>query len=395
MTNGALSTTRLRRLREVLGHHVDQGHASGLVWVVARRDESHVEAIGSPDTAGAVALGRDAIFRVASMTKPVTAVATLLLVEECVLRLDEPVQRWVPELADPRVVRRIDAEPDDTVPAERPITVRDLLTFRLGSGHYFGPCPVLEEAGRLGLGMGPPQPAAAPEPDEWLRRFSTLPLLCQPGERWLYHTGAELLGVLVARAAGQPFEAFLRERVFEPLGMRDTGFFVPEASRRRLVTSYATDPATGGLRPYDEPDGQWSTPPAFPSGGGGLVSTADDYLAFAQMLLSAGFPLLSRPSVETMTTDQLTAEQKSRSGFFPGDFDARGFGFCVGVTTRREHPSAPVGQYGWDGGLGTVWRNDPAEQMITILMTNGAFGSPRPPDVIADFLTAAYAAIDD
>ena len=217
----------------------------------------------------------------------------------------------------------------------------------------------------------------------------------QPGERWLYHTGADVLGVLIARASGQPFEAFLRERVFEPLGMKDTAFFVPAADLGRFATSYATDRETGLLQVYDRPDGQWSTPPAFPSGGAGLVSTAADFLAFAEMLLRGGAPLLSRPSVETMTTDQLTPEQKAVSGFFPDDFDARGWGFCVGVVTRREHPAAPVGQYGWDGGLGTVWRNDPSEQMITILMTNSAFGSPRLPEIAQDFLTGAYASIDD
>jgi CubicO group peptidase (beta-lactamase class C family) len=217
----------------------------------------------------------------------------------------------------------------------------------------------------------------------------------QPGERWLYNTGAELLGVLVARASGQPLDVFLRQRVFEPLGMKDTSFFVAPADIGRLGPAYLTDPGTGQLRPYDEPTGQWSSPPAFPSGGAGLVSTAGDFLAFAEMLLRGGSPLLSRPSVQTMTTDHLTPAQKAVSGFFADDFDARGWGFCVGVVTRRDHPSAPIGQYGWDGGLGSVWRNDPSEQMITILLTNAAWSSPRPPDVALDFLTAAYAAIEN
>lgn len=217
----------------------------------------------------------------------------------------------------------------------------------------------------------------------------------QPGERWLYHTSADVLGVLIARASGQPFGTFLRERIFEPLGMTDTAFSVPATSIGRLATSYLTDPQTGALQVYDEPAGQWSRPPAFPSGGAGLVSTAADYLAFAQMLLCGGAPLLSRPSVQTMTTDQLTPEQKAVSGFFPGDFDARGFGFCVQVVTRREHPAAPPGQYGWDGGLGTIWRNDPSEQMIAILLTNAAWSSPRPPGLALDFLSGAYAAISD
>jgi CubicO group peptidase (beta-lactamase class C family) len=149
------------------------------------------------------------------------------------------------------------------------------------------------------------------------------------------------------------------------------------------------------LTVFDPPEGQWSTAPAFPSGGAGLVSTADDFLAFADMLLRGGAPLVSRPSVETMTTDHLTPEQKAIGGFFPDDFDARGWGFGVGIVTRRDHPAAPVGQYGWDGGMGTIWRNDPSEEMTTILLTNASWTSPRPPDIALDFLTAAYAAIAD
>jgi CubicO group peptidase (beta-lactamase class C family) len=395
MTDSGLSQDRLARLHDVLVGHVDRGAAPGLVSVISRRGEAHVDAVGATALEGGGAMRTDTIFRISSMTKPITAVATMILLEECSLRLDEPVDRLLPELADRRVVRRIDGPVDDTVPARRPITVRDLLTFRMGFGGYFGPCPVNEAAAPLQLSVGPPQPSLPPEPNEWMRRFSTLPLMCQPGERWLYHTGADVLGVLIARASGQPFETLLRERIFEPLGMKDTAFCVPAALIDRFATSYLTDPEIGALQVYDEPSGQWSTPPAFPSGGAGLVSTADDFLVFAEMMLRGGAPILSRPSVETMTTDQLTSEQKAVSGFFPGDFDARGWGFGVGIVTRREHPAAPVGQYGWDGGLGTIWRNDPSEQMVTILMTNAAWTSPRPPDIALDFLTGAYGAIAD
>ncbi len=394
MTSSGLSKVRVGRLHDVMRRHVDRAAAPGLVSVISRRGEVHVDVIGAMAVDGD-AMRRDTIFRISSMTKPITAVATMILLEECVLRLDDPVDRLLPELANRRVVRRIDGPVDDTVPTHRPITVRDLLTFRMGFGGYFGPCPVNDAAAPLQLSVGPPQPSVPPEPDEWMRRFSTLPLMCQPGERWLYHTGADVLGVLIARASGQPFETFLRERVFEPLGMRDSAFSVPAADIDRFATSYLTDPETGALAVFDEPTGQWSTPPAFPSGGAGLVSTADDFVAFAEMLLRRGEPILSRPSVETMTTDQLTPEQKAVSGFFPGDFDARGWGFGVAMATRREHPAVPVGQYGWDGGLGTIWRNDPVEQMVTMLMTNAAWTSPNPPAIALDFLTGAYAAIDD
>jgi CubicO group peptidase (beta-lactamase class C family) len=395
MTTSGLSHDRLTRLHDVMSAHVERGDAPGLVSVVSRRGEVHVDVIGAIAADGGGPTRRDTIFRISSMTKPITAVATMILLEECVVRLDEPVDRLLPELADRRVVRRIDGPVDDTVPARRPITVRDLLTFRMGFGGYFGPCPVNDAAAPLQLSVGPPAPSLPPEPDEWMRRLSTLPLMCQPGERWLYHTGADVLGVLIARASGQPFDAFLLERIFEPLEMSDTAFSVPAAAVDRLATSYLTDPHSGALRLYDAPTGQWSTPPAFPSGGAGLVSTADDYVAFAEMLLRGGAPILSRPSVETMTSDHLTAAQKAVSGFFPDDFDARGWGFGVGVVTRRDHPAAPVGQYGWDGGLGTIWRNDPSEQLATILLTNTAWSSPRPPDIALDFLTGAYAAIDD
>ncbi len=390
-----LAKDGLAHLHDVMASHVVQGAAPGLVSVVARRGEANFEVIGARALGGGKAMTKDTIFRLSSMTKPVTAVATLILLEECLLRLDEPVERLLPELADRRVVRRIDGPIEDTVPAIRPITVRDLLTFRMGFGAYFGPCPVNDAAAPLQLSVGPPQPSLPPESDEWLRRLSTLPLMCQPGERWLYHTGADVLGVLIARASGQPFETFLRERIFGPLGMKDSGFHVPAGDLGRFATSYSTDPETGRLQLYDEPAGQWSTPPAFPSGGAGLVSTAADFLAFAEMLLRGGAPIISRPSVETMITGQLTAEQKAVSGFYPGDFDARGWGFGVGIVTRREHPAAPIGQYGWDGGLGTIWRNDPSERMITVLLTNAAWTSPRPPDIALDFLSGAYASIED
>ena len=393
MSASGLSKARLGGLHDVMAHHVEHGGVPGLVTLVSRRGEIHVDAIG---------LARDTIFRIASMTKPVTAVATLILVEECVLRLDDPVDRFLPELADRTVLRRIDAAVDDTVPAKRPITVRDLLTFRLGHGMIMAPpgtYPVQAAIDAQGFTPGPPTPATTPGPDEWMRRLGTLPLLHQPGEQWMYHAGSEVLGVLIARASGRPFETFLRERIFEPLGMRDTGFSVPASKIDRLATRYWTNFATGAVEVYDEPAGQWSRPPAFPSGGGGLVSTADDYLAFARMLFNGGAHgrerILSRPSVETMTTDQLTHAQKAAS-VFAGDFlESLGWGFGVSVVTRRVHPAAPIGQYGWDGGLGTSYRADPREDLIGILLTQQAWKAPRQPEVCADFWTSVYGAIDD
>jgi CubicO group peptidase (beta-lactamase class C family) len=281
--------------------------------------------------------------------------------------------------------------------------VRDLLTFRMGFGMIMArpdAYPILMAVGERLQSQGPPSPATMPAPDEWIRRLGTLPLMHQPGERWMYNTGSDVLGVLIARAAGQPLEAFLRDRIFGPLDMQDTSFSVPAAKVNRLATSYSTDPDTGALGLYDAAEGgQWSRPPAFPSGAGGLVSTIDDYIAFGQMLLNkgkrGGERILSRPSVETMTTDQLTTEQKAVSGIVPGYFDSHGWGFGMSVVTRRDDIAQPVGTYGWDGGLGTSWYSDPNEEMVTILMTQAAWTSPSPPNVCLDFWTSAYQAIDD
>jgi CubicO group peptidase (beta-lactamase class C family) len=415
MSSGGLSPARLGRMHDVMTGYVERGQVPGLVTLVSRHGEVYAEAIGTQAVGGAVPMRRDTIFRISSMTKPITAVAAMILVEECKLRLDEPVDRLLPELANRKVLKRLDGPVDDTVPAHRPITVRDLLTFRLGFGMLVGSpdaYPILRAAGEQGLEQGPPNPAARPAPDEWIRRLGTLPLMHQPGEKWMYNTGAEVLGVLIARASGRPFETFLRERLFEPLGMQDTGFSVPAGKLDRFATAYYTDPVSGALGLYDPPEGgQWSRPPAFPSGADGLVSTIDDYFAFGQMMLNKGRlgsdrssesarssesdRVLSRPAVELMTTDHLTPEQKAVSGLMPGDFDSVGYGFGVSVITRRDWLWTNVGQFGWDGGMGTIWRSDPREDMVTLLMTQVAWPSPRPPDICLDFWTSAYQAIDD
>ena len=403
MSTAGLSKTRLGRMHDIMAGYVERGEVPGIVTLVSRRGEVHVDAIGAKALGGGDPIARDTIFRISSMTKPITAVATMILVEECRLRLDEPVDQLLPELANRKVLKRLDGPLDDTVPANRPISVRDLLTFRMGFGQIVAPpdaYPILKSASEQQIGMGPPSPSSMPAPDEWIRRLGKLPLMHQPGEKWMYNTGSDVLGVLIARASGQALELFLRERVFEPLGMKDTGFSVPVSRLDRFATSYLTNPQTGALELYDEAEGgQWSRPPTFPSGAGGLVSTIDDYLAFGQMMLNKGKHgserVLSRPSVELMTTDQLTPEQKAVSGLVPGYFDSHGWGFGVSMVTRRDDVAGSVGRFGWDGGLGTSWYSDPKEEMVTILMTQSAWTSPSPPDVCLDFWTSAYQAIDD
>jgi len=283
MGGGGMSKARLGRMREVMAGHVERGDVPGLVTLVSRRGETHVDAIGAKAVGGGDPMRRDTIFRITSMTKPVTAAAAMILVEECRLRLDEPVDRLLPELAGRRVLKRIDGPLDDTVPAQRPITLRDLLTFRLGFGLIMAPpdsTPIqLAESAQQLATLGMPTPPSPHAPDEWLRRFATLPLMHQPGERWMYNTGSHVLGMLIARAAGQPLEKFMRERIFEPLGMKDTAFSVPAAKVDRLASAYDFDPEAGALALFDGVEGgQWSRPPEFPDGGAGLVSTVDDYL---------------------------------------------------------------------------------------------------------------------
>ena len=400
---GGRSQVRLDRVHKAMAGHVQRRAVPGVVTLVSRRGEVHVNVVGAKALDGADPMRRDTIFRITSMTKPITAAAAMILVEECKLRLDEPVDRLLPELGRRKVLRRIDGPLEDTVPATRPITLRDLLTFRMGLGLIWGApdrYPIQKAISELQIvGFGPPNQSMPYDPDEWLRRLATLPLMHQPGERWMYNTGSYVLGVLIARASGQTLEAFLCERIFEPLGMHDTAFSVPPAKLGRLATSYWANVETGALELYDgAADSRWSRPPAFPDAGAGLVSTVDDYLAFGQMMLNKGTyegrRILSRPSVELMTTDHLTQAQKAASGFFADQWDNRGWGFGVGIVTGRDNVWAVPGRFGWDGGYGTSWASDPKEDMVAILMTQRA-EFPLFSSVYLDFWTSVYQGIED
>ncbi len=397
MTSGGLSGARLDRMRDTMAGHVARGAVPGMVTVVARGGKVRVEAIGETTFEGGGPMRRDAIFRVASVTKPIVAAAAMILVEECVLRLDDPVDALLPELANRRVLRAFDGPLDATEPAARPITLRDLLTFRLGYGAIFEQNPLAAAMAEAGVAPGPYLPTFPP--DEYLRRLGLLPLAHQPGERWLYDTGADVLGILIARATEASLGTFLRERIFDPLRMKDTGFHVPADKLDRLPGAYWTDFTTGEFGEFDGVrDSRFAAPPAFESGAGGLVSTADDLLAFGELMLNrgehGGTRLLSRPSVELMTADQITPEQKAASPFFPGFWDTRGWGFGVSVFTRRTNLSSVPGQYGWDGGYGTSWYVDPQEGLIGILLTQRVADGVQM-NVYADFWTSAYSTTDD
>ncbi|MFI6758085.1 serine hydrolase domain-containing protein [Micromonospora sp. NPDC050417] len=371
-----LTQAGVDRLHDAMAARVDRGELPGLVTVLAKEDDVRVDTIGFTAFDDGGPMCRDTIFRIASLTKPVLAAATMMLIEDGRLSLDEPVDRLLPELAGRRVLKRIDGPLDETVPAERPITVEDLLTFRMGFGailepSFDPPFPIIKAAHELNLVLGHPDPRTPHEPDEWIKRFGTLPLMCQPGARWQYNVGSLVLGVLVGRAAGQSLGDFFRARIFDPLGMTETGFWLPAAYTRRLPSHYATDFQTGKLerRTLSAPS-EWASPPAFPSGSGGLLSTADDFLTFARLLLHKGVHqgerLLSAESVELMTSNHLTREQIAGGGVL---LAGRGWGLGMAVAVEPDDVSPVPGRYGWDGGYGTSWFNDPHQGLVAIALT--------------------------
>jgi CubicO group peptidase (beta-lactamase class C family) len=403
MKTGQFSPSRLERMQKAMQAHVGKGQLPGLVALISRRGMEHADALGTLGFERSAPMRRDTIFRLASVTKPITAVAAMILVERCKLRLDDPVDGFLPELANRKVLRTIESAIDDTVPAKRSITLRDLLTFRSGYGEMalVSPmCPLhraMIEA-RLPLSAW----AFQGTPEEFMRCLAGLPLAHQPGERWLYHLSADILGVLIARASGTSLSAFMREQIFEPLGMKDTGFSVAESALERVATCYKTDFASGEITILEEARNEpLARPCVFESGAGtrGLVSTADDLLVFGKMLLNQGAfgnaRILSRPSVELMTTDQLTPEQKVVSPFFEHFWDSRGWGLGLSVVTRRDDVAGVPGRFGWDGAFSTSFYVDPHEELVGVLMAQCTPGALRLPPVVLDFWTSAYQAIDD
>ena len=399
MSTTGFSEPRLERMHQVLSGYIERQEMPGLVALVSHHDEVHVETLGTLAFNQAAPMRTDTIFRIASLAKPVTAVAAMILVEECRLRLDESIE-WLPELSNRRVLRSLSGPLDDTVPAQRSISVRDLLTFRMGFGSVMAPpdtYPIqkLIREYKIG-GDGPPHPSQAPTAEEWIQRLGSLPWIAQPGERWLYHVSADVLGVLISRVVGQSLGTFMRERIFDPLGMKDTAFYVPPEKIDRLPASYFFNHETSKLELYDDPaNSDWGSAPPSESAGGGLVSTIDDYFVFYRMLLNKGRhgeeQILSRTAVELMTSDQLTPEQRVGNEIFFGDHSS--WGFVMSVDIRRDNLFHNPGRFGWDGGLGTSAYTDPAENMIGILFTQRMMDSPEAPNIFNDFWTLAYGAM--
>jgi CubicO group peptidase (beta-lactamase class C family) len=367
---------------------VRQRGVGGAAWAVAVGDVVHEGSAGWLDPGERRRPMRDdAIFRIASVTKPIAAVAALQLVDEGLIALDDPIDDVLPELAGRRVLVDPDGPVDGpTVTAARSLTLRDLLTFRCGYGMDFAAeeQPLLHRLWELGIGPGPKGPECTA--DEFLARFTSLPLADQPGTHWRYHVGSDIAGVFVERVRGASLEAVLRDRVFEPLGMSDTGFAVSAAQRERFGQCRMVDD-TGELAVWDEPTGMWATPPAMCGAAAGLVSTTADLVAFGRMLAARGAApagrVLSPELVAEMTTDQLTDDQRAGAGIKDG---AMGWGLGIGTYHRGGASSwPPVGAYGWDGGLGSQWTVDAHRRVVAVLLTTDAFSSPEPPAVMADF----------
>jgi CubicO group peptidase (beta-lactamase class C family) len=398
MARAGFGETGIARLRAGIERHVVAGYAPGAVGLVAHRDQVETFAVGVTEIGGRSPMARDTIFRIASMTKPIIAAAVMMLVDDGRLRLDEPVDRLLPELADRRVLRSIDGEIEETVPAVRPITIRDLLTFQMGFGIVLAPpetYPIQRAISELGIvGFGPPDPTTAFDNDAWMHRLGTLPLMAQPGTNWLYTTGSNVQGVLIARASGQSLGTFLKERMFGPLGMADTGFSVTTAKLERFVPAYHV--IDGRLALFDDAaTGGWSRPPVFEQGDGGLVSTVDDYLKFARLLLADGRhgdrALLSEASVRAMTTNYLTPAQ--RAGGAPILGPAYGWGLGLAVAVEPDDNGTNPGSLHWAGGFGTSWISDPANDLTAITLTQRLFESPVLPPLHLDFQVNARRAL--
>jgi CubicO group peptidase (beta-lactamase class C family) len=334
----------------------------------------------------------------------------MLLIEDGAMALSDPADKWLPELAGRQVLRAWNAELSDTVPAKRAITVEDVLSFRLGFGSIFAQetLPVVEAEEALDLKtLRPPWPPTAHTPDQWIAAFGTLPLLDQPGERFRYNTGATVAGILIERVAGAPLAEVLGKRVFEPLGMTDTAFYVPAAKMSRFTSMYSPAEAAAvfgrgqgeagdsGLVLIDRPDGWYAAPPALPDAASGLVSTIDDLEAFTAMLAADGGGLLSADSVALMLRDRTTARDRAENPWFFGPH--LGWGLMMAVPAAGVDPQGvPAGLargYGWDGGSGTAWRTDPETGLTGILLTQRMATSPEPAAAVRDFWTAAHAAM--
>jgi CubicO group peptidase (beta-lactamase class C family) len=379
--------------------YIDRGEVAGVVTLAWRNGEIGLfDARGWRDEGERLPMQRDTLFRIASMTKPVTSAAIMMLAEEDRLALDAPVAQWLPELSAPRVLRDPTGSLDNTEPARAPITVLDLLTHRAGFAYHFtstGPLAGAYASVFNGFESGD-------KPDAWLARIATLPLMFHPGSRWHYGIATDVLGALIHRVSGLSLGDFFRTRIFEPLGMRDTAFVVPDAQLARLATAYSIDPHTRRRVVEDRPPAsRWANPKRFHSGGGGLVSTAEDYLQFARLLLGRGrvddVRLLSHRSVDLMRSNFLARDQRRMPSIGHVQWSGQGFGLGLSIVDdpAQQLPLGyrSAGSFGWPGAYGTSWFADPVENLIGQMLIQRR--SVEPFDMVVDFERRLYDAIDD
>ena len=398
-TLSGFSKDELAKIGPTLQGIVDAGILSGAVTLLWRNGEiANVTTVGLRSIEDKTPMQRDTLFRIASMTKPVTSVAALMLMEEGKLRLDDPITKWAPEFADMVVLKDAEGPLDQTYPAPRDITIDDLMTHRSGLAYGFTSVGPIAYAHQDALGD---VLNSGHDPDAWMKALGGLPLSYPPGERFHYSHATDVLGFIVGRIAGMPFREFLMQRIFGPLGMSDTDFYVPPQKRDRAATVYRFDEATNALNPVAFT--QHDTPPAYTGGGGGLISTADDYLKFARMLLGKGevdgVRLLKTETVELMTQNRLTDAQREITFMGLPFWGGQGFGLGLSVITDAEKQAwmgtGTNGAFGWPGAFGTWWRADPAENMVMIYLVQNSM--PLEPGSAAQLATgqrmAAQAAL--
>ncbi len=376
----------LARAPNILKATIEAGDLSGAVTLIWRAGEvAQVTAQGLADIAENRPMARDTLFRIASMTKPITSVAALMLMEEGKLTLGDPIERWAPEFADMRVLKNATGALGDTYPSPRPITVEDLMTHRAGLAYGFTSIGPIAHAHQAALGDVLNIDTA---PDEWMKALASLPLSYPPGQRFHYSHATDVLGFLVGRIAGMDFRQFLMERIFQPLGMTDTDFYIPPDKRGRAAVVYRLDEEANRLEPVEFT--RHDTPPAFCGGGGGLVSTADDYLKFARMLLNGGevdgVRLLKPETVKLMATNRLTQAQREIDFLGLPFWTGQGFGLGLStITDAAAHAwmgAGSTGSFGWPGAFGTWWQADPAEDMVAIYLIQNSM--PLGPEAVAN-----------
>ncbi len=379
---GGFSSEGLGQIETHLRGVVEAGDLSGFVTLLWRKGEvAQVNTIGHRDIAAGLPMTRDTLFRIASMTKPITSVAALMLMEEGKLKLDDPITRWAPEFSNMKVLNEATGPVGEVHDAPRDITIDDLMTHRSGLAYGFtsvGPIAhAYEEV--LGPPLGGPH-----APDVWMEKLAGLPLTYAPGDRFHYGHSTDVLGFLVGRIAGMDFRQFLMERIFGPLGMTDTDFWCPPSKRDRMAKLYRVDPATDKLK--DVSFIHEDAPPAFCAGGGGLISTADDYLTFARLMLNGGeingVRLLKPETLALMTANRLTDEQRAIPFMGIPFWMGQGFGLGVSVITDAEKQAwmgaGSNGAFGWPGAFGTWWRADPSKDMVMLyLIQNSMDLSPE------------------